>query len=132
MKIKDAIANVVKSPDNERWVDFEDFTSLFFLTYYYVDEENHNFRSYWVSKWLCTDTNVGIWVTFLNDEPISISSQRCRKCDVQTEWVSKESYHKTKEEVRRLIDLFYPDDDDFRVVNPEEEIAPEWFKQKGY
>ena len=45
-------------------------------------------------QWLCTDSYVGGSILFFNEEPVAVTSQQGRKCDLNIEWLSSESYYK--------------------------------------
>lgn len=47
--------------------------------------------------WYCTDTWVGINVILLEDTPICVTQQVGRKCDIDYNWVNKDSYKKVKD-----------------------------------
>lgn len=55
--------------------DFSDFTNSTEES----AEQVNRFKAYWLGKHLCTDTDVGIWVYFLDDEPVIMASQAARK-----------------------------------------------------
>lgn len=85
------------------------------------DEFSERMKKHWVVSWLCTDTVVGLAVYFLDGEPVATSSQRCRKCDEQIDFISKEAREKT----RQAVNQYTTHDDNF--ANLDEEISLEWF-----
>ena len=47
-------------------------------------------------SWICTDTNVGIDVWYLDDNPVCISYKPFRKATINFYWLSREKYQIVK------------------------------------
>lgn len=47
--------------------------------------------------WICTDTQVGLYLILLNDEPIAITYQRARRCKQIWSFVSNETFQTLSE-----------------------------------
>lgn len=61
-----------------------------FDIYEYFDVQENELRiAYcWYHSWICTDTQVGIRVWYLDNKPVCISWQPYRKSDEQFGWIS--------------------------------------------
>lgn len=64
-------------------------------------------------QWLCTDSCVGGSILFFNEEPVAVTSQQGRKCDLNIEWLDEESYYK----VYSYIKSFIKDEHSFNVLS---------------
>lgn len=122
MKLSYAIENVIKSKENQDDVDSEEFCQELGLEYGHVNYKlfNDRFKSYWLAKWLCTDTWVGMKVYFLDDEAICISVQTARKSGTDYEFASKESADKLRKFILELRGL--DDEDDVQLYDPDYEM----------
>ena len=101
MKIRDLIKVVDRSEKNSTSADIDDFCRELNLNEYpgWNKEFDDKLKGYWLVKWLCTDTWVGITVFYLDDEPVAVSSQTARKSPEELEFVSIE----TATKVRKFI-----------------------------
>ena len=107
MKLKDIIANLDKSSQNEEtYFDLENLVRETDLQCYGVRQESSDprLRCYWIANHLCTDTWVGIRAYFLDDEFVCLSTQRGRKCDEVFEWKDLQSFKKVREYIISLQD----------------------------
>lgn len=62
MKLKEIIEKIDRETQNEEEVDTVNLGEMFGLNLGWVVQER--LKSYWVSKWICTDTWVGQKVYF--------------------------------------------------------------------
>lgn len=120
MKLLNAMKNVDKSKENTCDADIDTFLSEFNLSFY--DGEMYNkfaerVKVYWLVKWLCTDTWVGIRVYYFDDEPVAVSRQTARKSDELIDFVSKE----TADQLREFI-LSLDNEQSFNLIDEDEEI----------
>lgn len=131
MNFRQAIENLDKSDSNERWVDIERFCEEeFSLNLPYgmdLDDAENQLKSYWVTSWVCTDTRVGIWATFLNGNLICISVQSARKNEIVTEWVSDQAFCAARQWAFELSHESKMD-----ILDMDEEIDPWWFNHQDY
>jgi hypothetical protein len=64
--------------------------------------------------WICTDTQVGWRLVYLDSEPVAFMYLKCRKCDIKIFWVSEEAALKTR---KFLEGLKIPQRDNFELVD---------------
>ena len=102
MKLIDAINRVRRDKNNETLFDIAELFAEFDLPWLYTDD--HSFKEYWLQVWLCTDTWVGTSVIFLNDQPVAVRTQNCRKCSSRYDWLSNQAYELVRTELLRLSD----------------------------
>lgn len=78
-----------------------------------------------VHEWMCTDTMVGLYVYFFDNEQVAMSYQPARKSDVTITWFSEE---KAKEVKDFIVTLAYDLDDSLRinVADMNMEIHDDW------
>lgn len=122
MKIRDIINNVVRTKDNEEWLDTQEIAQefeLFNIPYSYNDDEKP-LKAYWAAHHLCTDTWVGIRVYYFHDKPVAISQQTCRKGDEDFEWVSEESYKSVR---NWLLSLSEEEDVRYKITDLDEDMG---------
>lgn len=132
MKIIETIKRVDRSDKNLVWPDLDEFCEEFgiyrddYIAKAY-DKFAERVKGYHLTKWMCTDTWVGLVVYFLDDEPIAISYQTARKSEKRYTFVNSESADKLmnfilsllKEDNRNLVEILNLDDeiDEFYAVN---------------
>jgi hypothetical protein len=100
--LKDALYNVDKSSPDEVYSE-----SLTCLPYHLQEDpwlKLERMSSYFLVKWICTDTWVGTRVYYLDDKPVCVSTQTARKSDEKFNWVSQEAFDKVVEYVESLRD----------------------------
>lgn len=87
--------------------DFERLAEIFNIDgFYYGDDERLQF--FFIKKWYCTDSYVGIRAYFLDDEFVAISNQYGRKMDEEFSFTSKDSINKVKKYLESLVEETYP------------------------
>ena len=99
MKLIDAIKNVVRTKENEQWIDLEEFadecgvssSASYRINEEFGDEIETRLKSYWITTWCCTDTWVGIRSVWLDDQPVGIISQSARKNGIEVEMISEQA-----------------------------------------
>lgn len=126
MKINllEALKNVDKSEMNSTWPCYNEFFNEFDIEYWNTKSEFHDqwdkrMKSYYLIKWLCTDTWVGALAYYLDDELVAYSWQPARKSDTTYYFVSDEAANKVKEFLYSLIDEQEPH---YKVMDLNEEI----------
>lgn len=127
MKLKDLLTNVRK--DHAHDVDVERVAREFNLDYWGWDE-NSKLRAYAVEQWLCTDTWVGMYAIYLDDELVGVSIQRARKSTTEYSWVGEEQAQKVKEYILSIME----EDDPVHTILTEEQLEEDWGEmyQLGY
>lgn len=111
MKLRDIIKNIDKSSKTSDWVEVETLVSELGLPYGDYQEQTR-ITSYYFGSWICTDTEVGYKVYFLDDKAIAVSTQTGRKYSEEIEWVSEELAIKTRD---YLISLLIPKEDKLNI-----------------
>ena len=107
MKIKD-ILSLIDNSNKEYDVDLTSLAEELGHEYRYDScRDDENIEVYWLSKWLCTDTEVGQRVYFLNNEPVCYSQQSARKEDEVFYFFDEECVVKLKQYFfNRELELF--------------------------
>ena len=106
MKLRDAIKFVDKSRENSNSADIDTFAQAVGINEYlgWAKAWDERVHSYWLIRWLCTDTWVGARVYFFDDVPIAIGSQSARKSPEEIEFLSKESADSIYNFIRELAE----------------------------
>jgi hypothetical protein len=107
LTIKDILARVDRSKGNSTDCNPEHLLPEFDIHDYFWDETgefDRRIRGYWVVRWYCTDSWVGIRVYDIDGEPFAISTQTGRKMDENFEFVSVEMAAKVRGFIRDLMD----------------------------
>ncbi len=104
MKLIDAITNVDKSKENKCCADIDDFTSALGLDYCYDHLFCDEVEAYHITKWICTDTWVGLTAYFYQDKPVAVSFQPARKSDTTVLFVSNEAAETMRTYILSLMD----------------------------
>lgn len=119
MKLSYLINKVDKNPENSANVPdrllFE--TTNVFGSEIYLEE--HGFSAYWLAKRLDTDTVVGLYVLFLDNEAVAAVYQKTRKSDEKILWMSESSFKKVRE---KLLDITKNLDFEVEKVDLDEEM----------
>ncbi len=105
MNWREAIENLDRSENNVTWVDDDALLSSLAISGWVTSHVNLHARlkKYWVSHWLCTDTNVGLVVYVLDGEPVAISAHSARKNEEEIEFLSEEMAVKTRGFILSLL-----------------------------
>lgn len=88
--------------ETETYPSWGKLADIFNIQNLYWSDDTH-LKCYFIKKWYCTDTYVGIKAYFLDDEFIAISSQDGRKMDEEFSFVSKELALKLKNYLEKLV-----------------------------
>jgi hypothetical protein len=102
MKLREIIARLDKSKNNEDYVSLDDLASELSLEGFF-HSENERIKSYWICRHLCTDTHVGVKAYFLDGELVCVSSQSARKSPEVFEWVSENTIKIVREYLLSLL-----------------------------
>lgn len=87
MNLRQLVLKVDTNPLNEAYVNWEEL-SLLLGVYGLAWSDDTRLKSYWLSTWICTDTQVGIKVYILNSMVVAISNQPFRKSKEEFKFVS--------------------------------------------
>lgn len=119
MKLIDALLNVKKDEPDD--IDIELFFQEFNLNCGSIDYTKYmsSVKAYWIKKWYCSDTWVGMKAIYLNDELVGYLNQVGRKCGVSIKYVSEESAKKLKTFIEDLLG----DIENFSIIDMNEEIG---------
>lgn len=121
MNLKQIIEKIDKSRKNEDCVDLCDIAySEFGLDIDYVEQER--LKAYWVQRWYCTDSYVGLRLYFLDDKPVAFSMQGGRKCDEYFYWIDEECAIEVKKYCMEFL-IKKQDNNYYSICNLEEDIG---------
>jgi len=123
MKLIDALKNVIKTNENSSSVDPEDLFHAVGLQYDWGSWEAFNKRvsAYWIVRWNCTDTWVGLQALYLDDELIGAMSQNARKNDKIISFVSVDMADKFR---NFCVSLMQEEERHYDLIDLNEEINP--------
>lgn len=109
MKLRELIDNVDRSKTNTSHVSLDEMATEFDLSLDYVPEDRHPIRAYWLTKWLCTDSWVGLRVYGFEDDqgfsPFAVSMQEGRKCDEVFHWFRQAAADRVRELITSFIEI---------------------------
>lgn len=96
MILYDAIQQIDKSESNKKWIDHEKLFDTFGLNSWDADDDKVNaaVEAYYLYSWICTDTEVGLAVYFLNGEPMGIGVQNARKNPENFRFFTEDKYNR--------------------------------------
>lgn len=113
LTLKDVILRIPRTNDNHMHVDPEDlqkdFDGIVDLCYMNWNKFNARFSSYWIRKWICTDSWVGTRLLTLDGVAVAIINQEGRKCSADVEYISKVKYNDVKRALLELSDEKEPE-----------------------
>lgn len=104
---RDVLARVDKSAENATHMDPDDLCQVLRLDsfdYSAYQKFNERVVGYWVTRWQCTDTWVGVTVYCLDGEPFAIGSKMARRQTEHYQFVSKAAMALVREFVLSLFD----------------------------
>lgn len=106
MKLRELMENVDLSSINETSGDLEDFSRELFESppYGWSGVFSDQVKGYYIQKWLCTDTWVGLIAYFWNGEPLAISWQSARKSSEEFKFVSVDVANRLRDFIRELTE----------------------------
>lgn len=121
MKLIDAIKRVDRSKGNSLDPDYLEFCEELGITDYtgWNSEFCKRVQGYYLIKWLCTDTYVGLVAYYLDDEPVAVSMQNARKSDTNYEFINKEAAEKVR---IFLLSLQEEETPTFSLMDSDEDI----------
>lgn len=106
MTILELAARIDKSLKNEdEWFIFDGILENEFGIFDIIQaEKNTRLKSYWLQRWLCTDTYVGRKLYFFDDKFVAMSYQSGRKQDKNFYWVSNENFKEVRDYMLSLAE----------------------------
>lgn len=108
------------------WIDVDEFANnLSLVADFDRDAFERRFSKRWVKSWVCTDTEVGVAVVWLDEEPVAASLQPARKSDEEILFFSPELAAKVREV---LLSLIIPGWRAPASIDPAAEVDP-WFME---
>lgn len=111
MKLRELMEKVDLSSNNETYGDLESFAQELFSSppYGWSEVFGEQVKGYYIQKWLCTDTWVGLIAYFWNGEPLAISWQTARKSSEEFQFVSVDVANRLKGFIIRLTESNDPE-----------------------
>lgn len=111
MKLRELMENVDLSSNNETDGDLETFAQELFSSppYGWSGVFSDQVKGYYIQKWLCTDTWVGLVAYFWNGEPLAISWKPARKSSKEFRFVSVDVANRLRDFIRELTASNDPD-----------------------
>lgn len=104
------------NPNLETPPDWEQLGSLFNLPISYNSDKR--LKAYFIQRWFCTDSYVGLRAYFLDKEFVATSWQRGRKLDEEFTFVSKEKCKELYSYISSLIREEEEEDGEFKFYEP--------------
>ena len=105
--------------------NWEDLSNIFNIYDLYWSDDTR-LKCYFIKKWYCTDSYVGLRAYFLDDEFVATSYQQGRKFNEDFTFVSKEKAEKVR---NYLISLIEPEGIDVEIFKEElDEEIPSTYK----
>lgn len=107
----DALLNVDKSETNTDEVNLSALCGIVDVYEYDVnrDKLNYSLKAYWVKRWICTDTPVGIQAIYLYGTLVAYSTRTGRKNKHNIYFLNKQYAENVASLVRYCIDPSSPD-----------------------
>lgn len=90
MKLLEALRNVDRS--DPVFPDVEEIASDLDLNVWYSDlpsDHEERLKAYWLIKWNCTDTWVGVKAIYFDGTLVGMSKQDARKSSIEFRWMSR-------------------------------------------
>ena len=117
MTVQKMLETIDLSKMERDYVDISSMCEIEFGIYDYIEQPSDNIRlTYcYYHRWICTDTEVGIRVWYLDDVPVCISHQPYRKYNESYEWMSDDGRNRVYDYIKSLMD----DDMQFDIVSDE-------------
>ena len=131
MKLIDAINNIDKSERNTTSADYEDFCNEFGIPDFgnWYDEFDERVKGYYLIRWYCTDTWVGMVVYFFDGVPVGLSTQSGRKSSKEYCFFNKDIVDKMRS---FILSIRKPEETNnlYRLVDIEDEIIDDYYTVK--
>lgn len=123
MKLSEILKKLDKSKKNERGINSYNLCQELGLNFYWVDTDDR-LKCYYITKWCCTDSYVGLKAYYLDDILVCISHKSARKSNENFDWVSVE----TKDNVRKyLTSLVETEEEKVEGINFDEDLGEGFF-----
>lgn len=95
MKLIDVANKIDKSSENEVEVNINSLEDELGVDVSWLEPER--VKSFWLGKWICSDTEVGHRLYFFDDKPVAISIQNYRRDEEHFFWFEEEDALKVRE-----------------------------------
>jgi hypothetical protein len=104
MNIEQLLINIDRTKMERKWVDIYDMCEREFDIYEHIEQPEDNVRlTYcYYHRWICTDTEVGIRVWYLDGVPVCVSWKPYRKSNEEYGWINEESFHNVRKYLESL------------------------------
>jgi regulator of replication initiation timing len=104
MTLSDIVSNINFNDKNiESDIGWEYLMNQLNIESYTYWFEQERLKAYFIEKWYCTDSHVGLRAYFLDNKFVALSSQSGRKMDEDFRFVSKEDALNLKKYIESLI-----------------------------
>jgi hypothetical protein len=104
-----------------KFVDFHEMCEKQFEIYEFLTQPDNPRLTYcYYHRWICTDTEVGIRVWYLDDKPVCISFKPYRKYDESFYWIDNNSFEET---FRYAISLKQDEKPTYQTIQDMADIA---------
>jgi len=91
--ILEVLKTIDTSKMERKFVDFHEMCEKQFEIYEFLTQPDNPRLTYcYYHRWICTDTEVGIRVWYLDNKPVCISFKPYRKYDEQFYWISPTTF----------------------------------------
>ena len=98
--LQQAIANLQRTEANSGYPDVDHFCqALDFCPMGWNETFSARCKSYWLERWMCTDTMVGTAVVYVDDTPVALFVQTGRKSTPYIRFIGEEG----AEVMRKLL-----------------------------
>ncbi len=114
MKLLTALQNVKK--DEPHWVSLAPLCEALGISEPWTNDFDDRLKGYFLKKWYCTDTWVGIQAIYLDDFLVAMTYQSARKNDPEVHFVSQATANK----LRKVLTSHEP----VKLIPKNEEIEP--------
>jgi hypothetical protein len=127
MKLIDAICNVERPASQTSW-DFrapsDAINESLGLPYvdYYSDALMERLKAYPILEWICTDTWVGLYALYLDDEAVGAAYQSARRNSFEIEWVSQSAAQRVQQTILQYTER----SNEFDLIDPEQDIGEDF------
>ena len=89
--LQQAIANLQRTEANSGYPDVDHFCqALDFFPMGWNETFSARCKTYWLERWMCTDTMVGTAVVYVDDTPVALFVQTARKNTPHIRFIGEE------------------------------------------
>jgi hypothetical protein len=103
MNYQEVLNNIKRLDENKNtnmlypFIEFLDLSHLNFK-----DDEEERLLVYAITEWRCTDTHVGFYIAYLDDNPICFLYKPYRRADYSFYWLTEDRFNSLKDFIESL------------------------------